>query len=333
MLKKLSSPRLGLAGFYLVIVLVFSLLSPTFRTTDNLGNLLTGFSHIGIMAIGMTFAILLGGIDLSVGAIVSLVGMTMFDLLLIFDLPGWLAIPIGLLVGALAGLVNGLLVVRLKLNPFVATLATMASYRGLTYAISGRQLNPELTVRAISDPVYLAIDGRLGPIPLAFVYLLVTIGVAFFILKYTKLGIDMYAVGGNEKAAHLAGINIGQVKLWGYIFSGLCAAIAALVLTSRMNTSTEGLGLGFELSAIAAAVIGGTSMQGGVGNPFGPSLGAFLIGTLYIGMTLLGVTTYAQPVVAGVILFSAIGYDRFTKIRQEQELLRRQHVQFGETRG
>jgi ribose/xylose/arabinose/galactoside ABC-type transport system permease subunit len=321
MLKRFQGANVGLIGLYLLIIIIFSVLSPVFRTSGNLNNLLIGFAHIGILAIGQTFPILLGGIDLSVGAIIGLVGMTTFDLMLIYGLPGYIAIPIGLLVGLLAGLINGLLIVRLKLNPFIASLATMAVFRGLTYAISGRQLFPNLTVLAIRDPAYLAIDGRFGFVPNALIYLVVLAFLTYFLLQKTKLGMDLYAVGGNESAARLAGININRVKIFAYMMSGLCAAIAALLLTSRMTTSPEGLGIGFELSAIAAAVIGGVNMQGGSGSTLGPVFGAYLIGTIYVGMTLIGVTQYAQPVVAGLILIGAVGYDQFIKTRRRQEVL------------
>jgi ribose/xylose/arabinose/galactoside ABC-type transport system permease subunit len=333
MFKKINYQNLGLVGFYLVIVIIFSILSPVFRTTGNVGNLLMGFSHIGILAIGQTFPILLGGIDLSVGAILGLVGMTTFDMMLIFGLPGYIAIPVGLIVGALAGLINGSLIIRLKLNPFIASLATLASFRGLTYAISGRQLIPGLTVLAIQDPTYLAIDGSFGPIPYAFIYLIIIGLITYFLLHNTKLGMDLFAVGGNENAARLAGVNVNRAKIVAYVISGICAAVAALILTSRMTTSPEGLGTGFEMSAIAAAVIGGVNMQGGSGSIPGPVLGAFLIGTIYIGMTLLGVTQYAQPVVAGIILIGAVGYDQFMKKRREKDMLVRQSLRLQEKVG
>jgi ribose/xylose/arabinose/galactoside ABC-type transport system permease subunit len=323
MINKLRSANLGLLWFYLVIIVVFSLLSPPFRTLGNLQNLLSGFSHIGIMAVGMAFPLLLGGIDLSVGAIMGLVGMGMLDIIMLLGVPGWAAAPIGLAVGALAGLINAVLIVRLRLQPFIATLATMVAYRGITYTISGRQLVPELSVLAITDPFYTSIDGAIGPVPLAFLYLVAIAALTYLLLRYTQFGMDVYAVGGNETAARLAGINVNRVKVAAYTISGVCTAVATLILTSRLTTSTEDLGFTFEMSAIAAAIIGGVSLRGGVGSTLGPALGAFLIGTIYIGLTLVGVTTYAQPVVVGVVLIGAVGYDRLMESRRARALLER----------
>lgn len=313
---------LSLAFFYIAVVGTFSALSPPFRTTGNLVQILNEYSYVGILAVGMAFPILLAGIDLSVGAIVGVVGMTAFDLLLLVgDLPAGIVIAVCLAAGVVAGLVNGALIVFLGLNPFIATLATMVAYRGINWAISGRQIKEELATTAIGNTTILRVDGSfervpwIGTIPYVFLYLVGIAAVSSFVLRRTKLGRDIYAVGGNERAARLAGINVTRAKLVAYGVSGFCAAIVALVLTARFQTSPEDLGTGFELSAIAAAVIGGVSLAGGVGGAFGPALGAFLIGTLYIGLTLMNVTTYAQGIVAGGVLILAVGYDRATKVR------------------
>lgn len=326
LLRRPRKSTLALAGFFLAVVAVFSVLSPIFRSTENILNILTDYSHIGILAVGMTFPILLRGIDLSVGAVMGLAGMAAFDLLLMYELPGIVVIPVVLMIGAAAGAVNGLLVVTLRLNPFVATLATMAAFRGLTYAISGRQLDRDLSTASIEDTTFLGIDGAIGSIPLASVYLVALAALAHVLLTHTKLGVDMYSVGGNERAAHLAGIRVARTKLVAYALSGLAAAVAALVITSRLQTSPEDLGVTAELSAIAAAVIGGVSLQGGVGGPTGPVLGALLIGAIYVGMTLENVDRYLQPVVAGVILIGAIAYDRLAKVREDRRLLRQQNL-------
>jgi ribose/xylose/arabinose/galactoside ABC-type transport system permease subunit len=323
--KRLSSTNLSLVWFFLAVIVIFSLISPTFRSSNNLKNILSSYSHIGILAIGMAFPLLLGGIDLSIGSIMGLVAMVVFDATLLFELPGWVAVLLGLLTGLLAGLINGLLIVRLKLQPFIATLATLVTYRGITYAISGRQLNPELTVVAIKDKFILSLDGKLGQVPLAFIYLIVLVVLTMIFLRFTRFGINIYAVGGNLLAARLAGINVDRVKLVGYVLSGFFSAIAALVMTSRMGATQEGLGQGIELSAIAAAVIGGVSLNGGIGNTFGAALGAFLIGTLSTGLILIGVTGYAPMAVIGIVLLLAVGYDRYTEAQRKRRWLERQH--------
>ena len=151
---------------------------------------------------------------------------------------------------------------------------------------------------------------------MAFIYLLIIVAVTMILLKYTKFGINLYSLGGNETAARLAGINVNRLKLISYVMSGLCTAIATLILTSRMGTSQESLGLTYELSAIAAAIVGGVSLNGGRGNTFSPAIGAFMIGTIFTGLTILGVTAYAQPVIIGIVLLIAIGYDRVVEVRQ-----------------
>ena len=322
LLRRPRTSTLALAGFFLAVVTVFSALSPIFRSAENILNILTDYSHIGILAVGMAFPILVRGIDLSVGAVMGLAGMAAFDMLLRYNLPGAVVIVAVLVIGAAAGAVNGLLVVGLRLNPFVATLATMAGFRGLTYAISGRQLDRNLSTASIEDPTFLGIDGAIGSIPLAFVYLVVLAGLAHVMLTHTRVGLDIYSVGGNERAAHLAGIRVARTKLITFTLSGFAAAIAGLVITARLQTSPEDLGMTAELSAIAAAVIGGVSLQGGIGGTTGPVLGAFLIGTIYVGMTLENVDRYLQPVVAGLILIGAIAYDRFTTIRGQRRLRR-----------
>jgi ribose/xylose/arabinose/galactoside ABC-type transport system permease subunit len=307
-LKRLPSREVGVV--LLTMAILFSAISPSFRTAGNLENILVGFSHTATLAIGQSFPILLGGIDLSVGSTMGLAGMIAFDGFMIFHLQGWAVIPLTLAVSVLAGAVNGVLITRLRLQPFIATLATMAAYRGLTYAISARQLYPELTTKPISDPLLIGFDDYVGHVPYAF---FVVVGLALagqFVLSATKFGRDLLTVGGNYEAARLSGIGVERTIVAAYSFSGFCAGLGALMLVSRMTTSTENLGLGNELSAIAAAIIGGVSLQGGVGTTIGPVIGAFLMGIILIGLNLVGIPTYAQPVLTGMILLGGVAYDR-----------------------
>jgi ribose/xylose/arabinose/galactoside ABC-type transport system permease subunit len=328
--------RLALPIFFLVVTAGFCLAAPNFASAGNFENLMAGYAFIGILAIGQSFPILLRGIDLSVGAILALVGMCIFDFSLMFGLPGWAILPLALAVGTLAGIVNGLMVTVLRLSPFVATLASLAAYRGLVYAISGRQLVPELSTRPITDrwitgfETYFDLTGMLGLkgilrlpwLPLSFLILLGTLLVFHILLSQTRFGRDLYAIGGNPEAARLAGIKVGRLTVAAYAISGLCAGLAAILLVARLTTSTEALGEGIELTAIAAAVIGGFSLSGGTGRLVGPVIGTFLLGVVLIGLTQLGISPFVQQILTGIILLVAVGNDRMQTRRAERRRAR-----------
>lgn len=331
----------ALTLFFALTFGYFSFFAPRFATASNMENLMAGFSFMAILAMGQAFPILLRGIDLSIGAIVALVGMTIFDLSLIFHLPGYAIVPIALLVGTTAGALNGLLIVYLRLQPFIATLATLATYRGFVYAISGRQLVRELSTTPITDKwitglenyfdvgTWLGISKFLAMpwFPLSFFLMLALFAVLQTVLLATRFGRDLYSVGGNFEAARLAGIDTGRIIISAYAITGFCASVAGLLLVARMTTSTEALGFGMELSAIAAAVIGGVSLAGGTGSVFGPALGAFLLGAVLLGLNLQGVSQYVQQIITGVILLAAVGYDRLLVVRRQ----RRQAANLAET--
>lgn len=325
---------LALLFFFAATFLLFSLFAPRFASAGNIENLMSGFSFLAILAIGQAFPILVRGIDLSTGAIVALAGMVAFDLSLIFGLPGYIVIPLALLAATAAGALNGALVVLLRLPPFIATLATLAAYRGLVYSISGRQLVPSLSTTPIRDPwiigleSYVDIGGltglssfvRMPWFPLSFFIMLGLLVLLQFVLVATRFGRDVYAVGGNHEAARLAGVKVGRIVVSAFAISGFCAGVAALLLVARLTTSTEQLGMGMELTAIAAAVIGGVSLQGGRGTVFGPAIGAFLLGIVLLGLTLLGVSQFVQQILTGVILLAAVGSDRFIHLRRQRQL-------------
>lgn len=322
---RFSSATLALPLFFLVVLGFFCLFAPHFATASNFENLMSGFSFVAILAIGQSFPILLRGIDLSVGAILALVGMVTFDLSLMFGWPGFLILPAALLTGTLAGALNGAMIVVVRLPPFIATLSTLAAYRGLVYAISGRQLVPGLSTTPITDhwitglETYFDVGAALGLhrvlktpwVPLSFIIMLSTLVAVQILLSATKFGRDLYTVGGNAEAARLAGIPVGRTIIAAYAISGFCAALASLLLVARLTTATESLGMGLELSTISAAVIGGVSLSGGVGNAVGPVVGAFLLGAVLIGLTLLGISQFVQQILTGAILLVAICNDRF----------------------
>ena len=330
----LRASTAALILFFVATIAFFCLAAPRFATATNAENLMSGFSFAAILAMGQAFPILVRGIDLSIGAIVGVVGMVVFDLTQILHLPGYVILPAALAAGALAGVLNGVLIVSLRLQPFIATLATLAAYRGFVYAISGRQLVPGLTTTPITDPwitgveTYFDLGGRLGftkfmvfPwFPLSFFIMLFLFAVFQTVALTTRFGRDLYAVGGNAEAARLAGVNVNRTVVAAYAIAGFCAAAAALILVARFTTSTEALGAGAELTAIAAAVIGGVSLTGGIGSMFGPALGAFLLGSVLLGLTLLGVPQFVQQIITGFILLAAVGYDRLLAVRRRRRL-------------
>lgn len=298
--------KLGpLLGLFLLVVIV-SILNPSFLEPLNLLNLLRQVAINALIAFGMTFVILTGGIDLSVGAILALSSALTAGMMVVGVDP-IVAILIGCILGALMGMVNGLFITIGKMAPFIATLATMTIFRGLTLVYTGG--NP---ITGLGDNYLFQLFGRgyfLGiPVPaitmiLAFVFL-------FVLLHKTPFGRKTYAIGGNEKAALISGIKVPKVKIMIYSLSGMLAALAGAILTSRLNSAQPTAGTSYELDAIAAVVLGGTSLSGGKGRIFGTLIGALIIGTLNNGLNLLGVSSFYQMVVKGIVILIAVLLDR-----------------------
>jgi ribose/xylose/arabinose/galactoside ABC-type transport system permease subunit len=326
------SSAAALPVFFALTFAFFCVAAPRFASAGNLENLMAGYAFVAIVAMGQAFAILLRGIDLSVGAIVALAGMVVFDASLIAHLPGWMVLLLAVSVATLAGALNGWLIVGLRLQPFIATLATLAAYRGLVFAISGRKLMPELSTTPITDPwivgleTYFDVAAALGlqevvtlpAIPLSFVVMLVLLVLFEALLRFTRIGRNLLAVGGNPEAARLAGIAVARHIVLAYALSGLCAGVAALLLVARLTTATESLGSGLELTAIAAAVIGGVSLRGGSGTLWGPALGAFLLGVVLLGLTLYGISQFVQQILTGAILLGAVVHARWLAQRRDR---------------
>ncbi|KKZ68952.1 sugar ABC transporter permease [Streptomyces showdoensis] len=284
-IRKYASENGALAGL-LVLALVIALMQPAFLNAQNLLNVGVQAAVIAIMAFGMTFVVVAGGIDLSVGSIAALAAMV----------GALTAGPVGLLVGALCGLVNGALISYGKLPPFIATLAMLSVARGLTLVFSEGQ--PHET-----DELVTFLGSNLAPsLPLPLLLMLAFFGVTGLVLTRTNLGRRMYAIGGNEEAAKLSGIDVRRTKLWIYALSGLFAAAAGLVLAGRLGSAGPQAAAGYELDAIAAVVIGGASLSGGVGRATGTLVGALVLAVLRNGLNLLQVPPFWQQVVIGVVI-------------------------------
>jgi erythritol transport system permease protein len=308
-----------------VLSIVFSLLSPEFLTTGNLAILIKHVAINAILAIGMTFVILSGGIDLSVGSVVGLCGMIAGGLvsrgLVLPSLGGvvfvhiWLVVAITLAAGMALGAVNGWLVSRLRVPPFIATLGLLYVARGAALLMSDGATFPNLAGDPARGNTGLPAIGAgtwLGlPIP---VWLMVALAAAaMFVAMRTPFGRQVYAVGGNERAALLAGVRVARVRMSVYVISGFCAALVGIIIAAQLGAAHPATGETFELNAIAAVVLGGTSLMGGRGTIAGTLIGAFVIGVLADGLVLLGVSEFWQMVIKGLVIVLAVVLDQYQK--------------------
>jgi erythritol transport system permease protein len=299
-----------------ILLLAFSFLTPSFLTANNLSILAKHVAISAILAVGTTFVILAGGIDLSLGSVAGLAGMVAGGLLTVGvggHTAGALAsIVIALLVSATVGLLNGLLVSQLAVAPFIATLGTLYIARGAAMLLSGGKTFPNLGGTAAHGSTGFSTLGQsfvLGiPLP---VWLMVVIAIAATIIaKHTPFGRHVYAIGGNERAARLAGIRIDRVKVLAYCFSSACAGLVGLIIASQLESAHPATGESFELNAIAAVVLGGTSLMGGRGSIGGSLIGAFVIGVLSDGLVMIGVSEFWQIVIKGVVIVLAVTVDQ-----------------------
>ena len=305
-----------------LLVAVFSSLTPAFLTQGNLVMLAKHVALNAILALGMTFVVLSGGIDLSVGSIAGLAGMVAgwlihdglvlrpLGVVVYFSAPS--VIVIGLLVGLAVGAVNGVLVVRARVAPFIATLGTLYVARGVALLVSNGATFPNLVGRADLGNTGFPLlgTGTLLKLP-APIWIMAALGFASaFVASRTPFGRRVYAVGDNERAAALVGIRVARVKLAVYVTSGFCAALTGLIIASQLQAAHPATGQTFELSAIAAVVLGGTSLSGGRGSVGGTLVGAFVIGVLNDGLVLLGVSEFWQIVIKGIVIVAAVVVDQ-----------------------
>ncbi|RME45423.1 MAG: ABC transporter permease [Chloroflexi bacterium] len=300
----------GLVAMYIIILVVLGMASPYFFTARNFINLLLASSTMGIIAMFTTMLMVGGGLDLSVGSTVALVGVAISHTQ--YSLGVWGAAGLGLLVSVLIGVTNGLLVTRVGINALITTLGMFSVARGLAFVFSGGLTEPML------DPAF----GELGrgfvlgvPVPV-IVFVVVTIGCAV-VMRYTRYGRAMYSVGGNETASFLAGLAVRRYQMSAYILSGLSAGLAGVLLTSQLGAGAPQAATGLEISVIAAVILGGTSLAGGKGTIAGTLIGVLILGTLTNGMILLGVSAYYQQIAQGIVLLLAVGLDQL-RTRSEE---------------
>jgi len=298
--------QLGPLLALVVLVIFVTILNPSFINPNNLLNLLRQVSTNALIAFGMTFVVVTGGIDLSVGSTLALSGALSAGLIA-GGLPPFLGIIAGLLVGAIGGFFNGFLVTKGKMDPFIVTLATMTIYRGLALIYTDGS-----PITGFGGGFIYQFLGRgyLFGIPFPVIIMAVMFILLYFLLHKMTFGRKTLSVGGNERASFIAGVKTDRVKIWVYTISGILSALAGLILVSRLNSAQPTAGSGYELDAIAATVIGGTSLSGGNGRISGTLIGALIMGVLTNGMNLLGISSFYQQVVQGIVIIIAVLLDR-----------------------
>jgi len=297
----------GILLALVLLMLAFTILSPYFFSTQNFTNILTQSAITIVVASGATLIIASGGIDLSVGSILCLSGILM-AMSIKAGIPAWLSIFICLSSGALMGAINGFMIGVVKITPLIATLASLSVFRALAYIITNAR-----PIYGFPMSIRIFGTGHLGPIPYAFVVAIVVALILLLVIKRTRIGRYTLAIGGNEEAARLSGANIWKTKIVIYAIAGLCYSVAALILTARLNAAEPLAGSGLEMEAIAAAVIGGASLAGGIASIPGTIIGAILMATLKNGLTLLSVQPYFQQLTIGIVIVAAVFIDKIRK--------------------
>ncbi|MFM0012897.1 ABC transporter permease [Paraburkholderia sediminicola] len=301
--------RYGIVAVLIVLCIVLSFANQYFLTLGNIADILRQTSINGILAVGMTYIVLTAGIDLSVGSTLALAGIISASLVTGPHPHGAaFGLAAGLAVGAAVGAINGLLVARLSIPPFVATLGMLSAARGLTYIY-----NDGMPVTDLPDGYLTIGTGAIAGIPVPIIVFALVVALFWFVLRYTTYGRYVYAVGGNAKSAKTSGISTGKILFSVYVIGGLLAGLAGIILAARTTSALPQAGMSYELDAIAAVVIGGTSLSGGTGSLGGTVVGALMIGVINNGLNLLGVSSYYQQVVKGVIIVGAVLLDASRK--------------------
>lgn len=291
------------------LVAFFSFLSPYFFTQENLTNIFVQQSYVIIAAVGLAFVMISGGMDLSIGYLISVVGVTTAIALKWMGLPLPVSLLIGLLTGVALGLFNGWASITLKVHTLIITLGTMTIFQGLSYIIS----NQSVILNLPPEFKYFGQGYVFDTIPFSVILMVLSVGAASLVLNFTWFGRHVYAVGSNEEATRLSGVNVKQVKLIVFALCGFFTAIAAIVLFARSGSAASSTGPGTEFTAMTAAVLGGISFKGGEGKMWGLVTGVLILGVLSNGMQLIGLNTYAQYIVKGFVLLLAVGFDLLQK--------------------
>jgi ribose transport system permease protein len=301
----LANSNAGLLIAYLVLLFVFTLISPFFLSAPNIINIAQTLAIVGVVAAGETLVIIHGGFDISVGAVAALSGVIIGFFHTFQILPIWPATLLGILAGGLVGLANGLIVTRLRINAIITTLGTLSIARGLAFVLSNGQTN-QLNVESFK---FIG-RGAIGVIPVPLIIMLAVYATIYVVMQYTAFGRNVYAVGGSADAARLAGIDVDGVRVKVYVISGMLAALGGVIISAQLAASFPKAATGLEFTAIAAVVLGGSSLSGGIGTILGTLLGVLVLRTLDNGLIIANVSSYYQEVARGLVLLMAVGLDQ-----------------------
>lgn len=303
----------SLAIVLIVLVVFFSFTTDAFFTPQNLINVVRQISYTGIAAVGATMVLLIGGLDLSIGSVLALTGVIASKVIIEGGYPPMVGIAAGLSVGTLAGVINGLIITRIRIPALITTLGTLTIFRGISFTLTGGLPVfgfPKEKFLGFSEGVQAIGKGYVFGIPVPVIIMIVVLVFGYIFLYRTYYGRYIYAIGGNLETAHLSGIRVKRMQLLVYALAGFLTGISGMIVMGRVNSGQPSLGVGFELEVITAVVLGGVSITGGSGNLFGIILGVFIMGVLSNGLIILNVSEYNQMVVRGLVLIVAVGIDQ-----------------------
>lgn len=307
--------KYGMLLVLVVLIAFFSFGSKYFLTGDNIINVLRQVAVCGISAVGLTFVMLTGGIDLSIGAIIGMTGVMTAIAMVQWHLPMMVAVFIGLLMGLIVGFINGALVTYVNIPALITTLGTMTSVRGLCFIVTGG-----LPVYNFPDSFDVFGKGYVSVVPVPVIIMIIILVIGWYVLNKTRYGRYLYAIGGNAEAARLSGINVNKNKVLTYVYAGVLSAIAGIVELSRLSSGQPNTGNGFEMTVITAVVLGGISVAGGEGKFFGVVVGVFVMGVLTNGMVMMNIYEYYQQLIKGIVLLVAVGIDQISKVNTVKKI-------------
>jgi ribose transport system permease protein len=300
------------------LVILFSIISPNFMTPYNILILVRQVSFVAISAVGLMFVMIGGGIDLSIGSQIILTNVVLSIMMVDRHIPLSIAIPLTLVLGTILGIINGMLSIKLKIHPLIITLGTASIYKGVGYIIAQSR-----NIMGFPDVFRFFGQGYIGPIPVPIIIMIVVALIGNFILTRTYFGRYTFALGGNEEAARLAGVNTNRMKVILFAVCGFASAITSVLLLSRVFAGQVSTGAGIEFDCLTAALLGGVSFKGGEGSIFGLITGVLIIGVLNNAMQLASFPDFSQNVVKGVVLLAAVGFDTYQKNRKARETIAR----------